>query len=86
MTHEIETKVATLRQLTHMEISVAYTSRLVKITDKRGRDVLGIGWKTIDVALCHIDTAITFTVMNRGYEKICVPPSEEVGTQGRKGA
>jgi hypothetical protein len=82
MTDEIDRKVAILQQLTNMEISVARTNRLVKIVDKRNRDILGCGWKDPHAALCHIDTAITFTMMNKGYEKGTALPPEQVGGAG----
>jgi hypothetical protein len=82
MTDEIDRKVAILQQLTKMEISVARTTRLVKVVDKRNRDILGCGWKDPHAALCHIDTAITFTMMNKGYEKDSVPASEQGGGTG----
>lgn len=71
MTHEeqqISDKLKALQQVTKLELSYSRTMSKFKITDKRGRDVLGKGWQDAHATLCHIDTAITFTLINHGYE------------------
>lgn len=64
----IATKLKTLQQITRMQLSYLRVMNRFKITDERGRDVLGRGWQDAYATLCHMDTAITFTMTNMGFE------------------
>lgn len=71
MTNEeqlISSKLKTLQHLTKLQLSYSRVMSKYKITDQRGRDIFGNGWQDAHVTLCHIDTVITFTLINRGYE------------------
>lgn len=65
----ISDKVKALQEVTNLKLSYCRTLSKFKIVDERGRDVLGTGWQDAYATLCHIDTAITFTLINTGFEK-----------------
>lgn len=64
----ISDKLKVLQQITRMQLSCNRVMSRFKITDERGRDVLGRGWQDAHATLCHMDTVITFTMINMGFE------------------
>lgn len=83
---QISDKTKALQQVTKMKLQLCRAMSKFKIVDERGRDIFGHGWQDGGATLCHIDTVITFTLINHGFEVFTCEGGGSTGAHSEKGA